>query len=267
MKRFRLFDLRTPWLWVVVFYRKQYGEPMIEVSIFKEHSWRWWFSKPQWEDEPSRSGQVESSQEEWSESGERVKCSLGHSLALLLCIVAFALTATAQTFPRWPDNQTVKVFTLAGAFTSDEQGRIKAAVEAWRPLLPKGITLTLEGETTEAKTCFGCATLNREPTPRDKWGMTYTHYIGTQAIRQAVYATISIDRRAGSGDKFQRRVEHEFGHLFGLDHRPDSIMTERPHGKPGEGDAAILRMIYSSGLITRNDSKVSPPANRDIVAG
>ncbi len=31
----------------------------------------------------------------------------------LLLILALALTTTAQTFPRWPDNQTVKVFPMS----------------------------------------------------------------------------------------------------------------------------------------------------------
>lgn len=80
MRRFRLVDIRTPWLWLVVFYRKQYGEPLVELSIFRERTPRWWFHAFQWESEPSRTGQSEMSLESWSEEGERLSCSLGHPL-------------------------------------------------------------------------------------------------------------------------------------------------------------------------------------------
>ncbi len=54
-RRLRLFDLGTPWFWLLLFYRKQYGEPRLEALLFTlpgKKGWR--FNRPQWEDEPSK---------------------------------------------------------------------------------------------------------------------------------------------------------------------------------------------------------------------
>ncbi len=154
---------------------------------------------------------------------------------------------SAQTFPHWPLNTEVKIYFLTNAFTDKEQSRINAAVGSWRPFLPAGITLTIAGETSQTQERQGCVTLNREAVAKARWAECESH---TNDNGLTKYAIIRIDPRAGSGDKFQRRVEHEIGHALGLDHRLDSIMTERPHGKPGEGDAAILRMIYAPNAVT-----------------
>jgi hypothetical protein len=56
-RRFRIFDLCTPWFWIVVFYRRQYGKPAFEASLYDERGTnpKWWLSRPGWEDEPDSS--------------------------------------------------------------------------------------------------------------------------------------------------------------------------------------------------------------------
>lgn len=176
-------------------------------------------------------------------------------------LFALAITATAQTFPRWPQGQTVKVYILANAFTDKEHARITVAVESWRPLLPSGITLTLAGEVSEIQSCQGCVTLDRKPTRKDEWGECKT--VHDPATNIAIYAEISIDPRAGSGDDFQRVTEHEIGHVLGLDHRARSVMSPHPKREPSGDDGVILRGLYAAGLTALNISKVSPPVNPD----
>ncbi len=56
--RLRLIDLKTPWFWLVVFYRQApYGKPWLECSVFSGigHK-RWWWCWWQWEQEPERHG-------------------------------------------------------------------------------------------------------------------------------------------------------------------------------------------------------------------
>lgn len=89
-KRFRLLDWKTRWFCVYVFYRREYGEPMWDVSVFRpsaadlergvfiERPNRWGWG---WEvDPPVSEGSVEASLETWSDDGERLTCSLGHGL-------------------------------------------------------------------------------------------------------------------------------------------------------------------------------------------
>lgn len=188
------------------------------------------------------------------ETNYYVSGTVSKLVAAVIAILMFCVIALAQTFPRWPANQTVHIYTLAGSFSPAEQGRIKAVVEAWRPLLPAGMTMTIAGEASHVEECQGCVTLNRETVIKSRWAECESH---TNDKGLTKYAIIRIDPRAGSGDKFQRRVEHEFGHLLGLDHRPDSIMTARPHGKPSEKDAAILRGIYAAPTVAKTERVIS----------
>ncbi len=163
-------------------------------------------------------------------------------LFLFSIILSVFATATAQTFPRWPQSTNVKVFLIRGAFTEKEQIRIDAALQSWRPFLPEGVTIKIAGETNSTQTCRDCVTINRERTKEDEWGECEAHPFDGITW----YAIIRVDKRAGSGDAFQRIVAHEIGHSLGLDHRPKSIMSARAHGAPSEQDGAILRAIYAN---------------------
>jgi len=159
--------------------------------------------------------------------------------SIVLCVFA---SATAQTFPRWPQSTDIKLFMIRDAFTETEQIRIDAAVQSWRPFLPEGVTIHIAGETSSIEMCRDCVTLNRERTKKDEWGECEAHHFDGITW----YAIIRVDKRAGSGDAFQRVVAHEIGHSLGLDHRRKSIMSARAHGAPSEQDGAILRGIYAS---------------------
>lgn len=178
-----------------------------------------------------------------SSKTQKSRGTKGVTVGTLLVVLAFALTATAQTFPRWPQGQAVRIYTLANAFTDKEHVRITAAIESWRPLLPSGITLTLAGDVSEIQSCQGCATLDRKPTRKDEWGECKT--VHDPSTNVAIYAEISIDPRAGSGDDFQRVAEHEIGHVLGLDHRAKSVMSPHPKRGPSGDDGVILRALYS----------------------
>ena len=54
--RLRVLDLRTPWFWVVVFHRRSYGKPRLEVSVYDERAAtsRWWLNV--WQREPGNAG-------------------------------------------------------------------------------------------------------------------------------------------------------------------------------------------------------------------
>jgi len=54
-RRLRVFDLTTPWFWLVIFYRNEYGEPRLQAEVFTLPGKKFWrFTRPQWEDEPYR---------------------------------------------------------------------------------------------------------------------------------------------------------------------------------------------------------------------
>ena len=41
--RLRIFDLNTPWFWLVIFHQRTYGKPWLEISLWRPHSWqKWW---------------------------------------------------------------------------------------------------------------------------------------------------------------------------------------------------------------------------------
>lgn len=172
-------------------------------------------------------------------------------LFLFSIVLSVFASATAQTFPHWPQSTNIKVFMIHDAFTETEQIRIDAAVQSWRPFLPEGVTIHIAGETSSIEMCRDCVTLNRERTKKDEWGECEAHHFDGITW----YAIIRVDKRAGSGDAFERVVAHEIGHSLGLDHRRKSIMSARAHGAPSEQDGAILRDIYaspSSALATGN---------------
>jgi hypothetical protein len=57
MKRLRLFDFRCPLFWLVIFFRRQWGEPWIELNIYgipKTSLLRWGFKVWRREDEPEQ---------------------------------------------------------------------------------------------------------------------------------------------------------------------------------------------------------------------
>jgi len=163
-------------------------------------------------------------------------------LFLFSIVLSVFASATAQTFPHWPQSTNVKVFMIRGSFNEEEQIRIDAALQSWRPFLPEGVTIHIAGETSSIETCRDCVTIYRERTKKDEWGECEAHHFDGITW----YAIIRVDKRAGSGDAFQRVVAHEIGHSLGLDHRRKSIMSARAHGAPSEQDGAILRGIYAS---------------------
>lgn len=55
VRRLRVFDLASPWFWLVIFYRRQYGAPRVEAQLYGPPGWcRGWFHGWQWELEPDR---------------------------------------------------------------------------------------------------------------------------------------------------------------------------------------------------------------------
>jgi Matrixin len=162
-------------------------------------------------------------------------------LFLFSIVLSIFASASAQTFPRWPQSTNIKVFMIRDAFNEKEQIRIDAAAQSWRPFLPEGVTIHIAGETSSIETCRDCVTINRERIEKDEWGECEAHAFDGITW----YAVIRVDKRAGSGDAFQRVVTHEIGHSLGLDHRPKSIMSAHAHGAPSEQDGAILRSIYA----------------------
>jgi hypothetical protein len=52
--RLRVFDLSTRWFWLVVFYQREYGRPIMEASLFGPTPRpRWWLHVWLWEPVPS----------------------------------------------------------------------------------------------------------------------------------------------------------------------------------------------------------------------
>ena len=57
MRRFRVLDIGTRWFWLVVFWRRQYGRPRVELSLYAGSRCRGqWFHALTWEDEPAEMG-------------------------------------------------------------------------------------------------------------------------------------------------------------------------------------------------------------------
>ena len=57
MKRFRVFDLNTPWFWLTIFFQRRYGKPWLEVLLWKPHTWKkWWVYAWKWEAVPDENG-------------------------------------------------------------------------------------------------------------------------------------------------------------------------------------------------------------------
>jgi hypothetical protein len=51
--RLRVFDLSTPFGWIVVFFQREYGKPAVELNIFRRtRKSRWWFHCWKWEPIP-----------------------------------------------------------------------------------------------------------------------------------------------------------------------------------------------------------------------
>ena len=53
--RLRVFDVMTPWFWLVIFWRRQFGEPWLQIEVFPPAGWRkWWLHVWQREPEPDK---------------------------------------------------------------------------------------------------------------------------------------------------------------------------------------------------------------------
>lgn len=169
------------------------------------------------------------------------------TLLTIIALLTFCVTASAQTLPRWRADTHIRV--EARGFTDKERERVNAAIEAWRPLLPGGLTIEIGTP--------GNVTIIRAAVEDVRELETCEFFAFNSLIDDVM---IRIDPRAGSGEKFQRVVEHAIGHALGLSHRPKSVMAERDaaslriafwkiEGKtyhPDREDAARLREIYSA---------------------
>lgn len=63
---------------------------------------------------------------------------------------------------RWPSNTVVKIYTLRDSFKASDVSRITAAIEAWRPFLPEGITIQFAGAGVWAQSMFLTSALAAE---------------------------------------------------------------------------------------------------------
>ena len=51
--RLRIFDLNTPWFWLVIFFQRAYSKPWIEALLYQPAGWtKFWFNFWQWEKQP-----------------------------------------------------------------------------------------------------------------------------------------------------------------------------------------------------------------------
>lgn len=58
--RLRIIDIGiSKWFWLVVFFQRTYGEPWIELLIFRGPNWKSWFHFWKWETRPVKMGQME----------------------------------------------------------------------------------------------------------------------------------------------------------------------------------------------------------------
>lgn len=58
MKRLRILDINTPWVWLTILYRpKIYGDSWLITELWEPNRWRkWWLHFWQWEDTPDTHG-------------------------------------------------------------------------------------------------------------------------------------------------------------------------------------------------------------------
>jgi len=175
-------------------------------------------------------------------------------IMLIQLVLGWIAAARAQTLPRWRTGAHIQV--EARGFSDKERERINGAIEAWRPFLPDNLIIEIGAPAN--------VTIIRAAVKDDHELETCEIFAFDSLIDNV---TIRIDPRAGSGDKFQRVVEHAIGHALGLNHRPKSVMAERDTGSlriafwkiegktyhPDVSDGAELRKLHT----------VEPPAIAD----
>jgi hypothetical protein len=55
--RLRIFDLNTPWFWLIFFFQRNYSKPWLELSLWTPHTFqKWWIHVWQWEKIPDERG-------------------------------------------------------------------------------------------------------------------------------------------------------------------------------------------------------------------
>lgn len=150
------------------------------------------------------------------EVSKRIIGALLFTGVMFCALFVWLAFAKGQSLPRWPQNTAIRIVA-----TSD-RAQVAKAVEAWRPYSPVAIEL---GET-------GNVTILREKVPHE--GQCQLTIVNGEIVSAVVRIDPSL-----KGEDFTLAVEHELGHVLGLQHRAGSIMSQ-----------PYVRTVKVAGLIT-----------------